>query len=242
MPLTHVAKGLLARDIIRDRRIEPSECEVFDRALAYFFYGRPAYRVSGDGAIRDAATCPFCFIFDPSIIDRAQAIHAFDTGAFDRRMYNHVLMEEMQVGDFSLERDTRRPNRLIRCVFGDRETYFEGDTSKIPTPDEITEQGDFLARAYIKLLRSEGRNEVDDRICTIEVTFGDPVLLDGALLAVVVPDILWNDKQKTVWLADLDASGVEVLPFRFSVGREPAYHQALIEQEVRAYYAKNQYL
>ena len=240
MPLTHIAKGLIAKDIIREGKIEPKDCPVFARPLAYFFYGRPAYRVAGDGAIRDAATCPFAFIFEPNTIERAQAIHAFDTGAFHNRMYNHVLMEEMQIDDFSLERESRRVNRLVYCVFRNLSNYYDGDTSKIPEPNQIAAKGDFLAQAYIKLLRAEGRNEADDRICTIEVTLGEPLSLDGNLMAIVVPDMLWNDSEKTNWIAEVEKGGVDILPYRFSIGRESGHYHALIEQEIRHYYTKRE--
>src|SRR6266478_2411608 len=104
MPLTHITKGIGAEDIITAGQISPADCAVFGEPLAYFFYGRPAYRVSGDGAVKIEAACPFCFVFNASLIDKAKAIFAFDTGAFSKRLYNHILVEEMDVEDFSLER------------------------------------------------------------------------------------------------------------------------------------------
>jgi hypothetical protein len=240
MPLTHVCKGLIAGDIIRDGRIEPAECSVFGRSLAYFFYGRPAFRVKGDGPIRNYAACPFCFIFDPRMIDRAHAIHAFDTGAFGARLYSHVIMDEMQIEDFSLERKADRPNRLIKAVFGNRKAYFDGDTMNIPDPASIAPAGEFLVRTYIDLVKSVGRNEPDDRVGSIEVTFGDPVPLNGNLLAVVVPDILWNDKDKANWLAALSGAGVKILPFHFLQGREPEHHHATMEVEIRNYFTSRE--
>jgi hypothetical protein len=242
MPLTHICKGLIARDVIREGQVSPSLCPVFDRSVAYFFYGRPAYRVSGDGAIRDAAACPFCFIFDPKTISNAQNVHPFDTGAFQARMFNPAIMDEMAIQDFALGTDHTRPNRLIQCLYQDRAGYFEGDTRRIPPADEITSEGDFLARAYIRLVRSEGRNEVDDRVCTIEVTMGEPLDIEGALMAVVVPDILWNERERTPWIANLAEQGVEIRPFLFSIGRAPDHHHAMIEQEIRLLYAERGYL
>ena len=48
LPLTHVTKALLANDIIRDGHIRPAKGELFTAPQAYLFYGRAAYRVSGD--------------------------------------------------------------------------------------------------------------------------------------------------------------------------------------------------
>src|SRR5215217_5621888 len=82
MPLTHITKGIGAEDIIRSGSVSPTHCDVFDEPLAYFFYGRPAYRVTGDGAIRVEAACPYCFIFSSALIETATDIYAFDTGPF----------------------------------------------------------------------------------------------------------------------------------------------------------------
>ena len=48
MPLTHITKGIGAEDIIKAGEIKPVDCAVFNQPLAYFFYGRPAYRISED--------------------------------------------------------------------------------------------------------------------------------------------------------------------------------------------------
>ena len=127
MPLTHITKAIVAADISKSGNIDPTDCDVFSRPLSYFFYGRPAYRISGDGAIKVEAVCPCCFIFDADLINKAEAIFAFDTGAFSKRLYSHMLPEEMNVEDFSLGTDTSRPNKLIMKSFGSRLAYFQGD-------------------------------------------------------------------------------------------------------------------
>jgi hypothetical protein len=236
MPLTHVCKSLIANDIVREGRIEPKECDVFSRSLAYFFYGRPAYRTNGDGPIKNPAACPMCFIFDPKMLDRAHAVHPFDTGAFNARLYKYTVMDEMNIQDFTLGRGVTAPNKLIKAIYGSRDVYFDGDPSKIPTPDKISAAGELLVRTYVALVRSDGRNEADDRVGTIEVTFGDPVPLEGNLIAIVIPDILWNDKDKSDWLKELSRTGVDILPFRYSGGRHPEHYHDMIEVEVRAYF------
>lgn len=118
MPLTHVTTGIYAEDVIRHGAIEPKPGPVFDEPLAYYFYGRPAYRLAAEGSVRVEASCPYCFTFDSALISNAEAIHAFDTGAFAKRTYNHVLVEGMEIADFSVEKDQQRPNKLIAGVFG----------------------------------------------------------------------------------------------------------------------------
>ena len=236
MPLTHIAKGITAEDIIRSKHINPSDDGIFDKPLAYFFYGRPAYRVSGDGSIRIEAACPFCFIFKPELIEEAAALHAFDTGAFNNRMYKSKLMEEMSVEDFSLEKSHVRANKLISSVFITKLNYFNADTTSIGDADSHADSWDFLARGYLELIKSKGRNEPDDRICSIEVVFSDIVKIEGNLKAIVVPHTLWDERKKAPWLAKLSNDGVKIAPYAFIPGRHPEYYLALLEESVRGLY------
>jgi hypothetical protein len=238
MPLTHISRGIGAEDIIRSGSVNATDCEVFNEPLAYFFYGRPAYRISGDGAIKVEAACPYCFIFDARLIKKAKSILAFDTGAFERRLYKHILADEMNVEDFSLECDETRPNRVIAAVFSSMRTYFDGDTTKMVAPDQGAEAWEFHARAYLHLLASRGRNEPDDRICSIEVVFGEAVPLAGNLKAVVVPHTLWDGEKRAPWLDALHNNGVEIAPYVFVPGRHPEHYHAHLETAVREVYER----
>ena len=238
LPLTHISKSLIAEDIVQCGALEVDMCAAFKRPLAYLFYGRPAYRVGGDGAIKLPSACPTCFIFDPALIDKALAIHAFDTGAFHARMFKHALMEEMTVDDFSLEQDTSRLNKLIHAVFGSPEDYFDG----VVTDDSVDRKSDkweFLAQSYLSLLVSRGRNEPDDRIGSIEIVFDQNIPLDPHLKAVIVPHVIWDGGNGAPWLVALSEAGVKVLPYHFVPSRNPEYYNALIESEVRRYYREN---
>lgn len=236
MPLTHITKGLGAEDIIRDGCIKPEIVSASKEPLAFFFYGRPAYRISGDGAVKVEAACPYCFVFAETLINKANNIYAFDTGAFEKRMYKHVLLDEMNVEDFSLETDFSRPNKIIAKIFPSRLEYFEGDTTKLVNPDAGANAWDFLPRAYLQLLSSPGRNEPDDRICSIEVVIGEDVLLENNLRAIVAPHTLWSKGSKAPWLEKLNKLGVQIAPYNFVPNRHPEHYHALLETAVRDLY------
>jgi len=238
MPLTHITKGIRAEDIIRTGNVRVYKDEQITEPTAYFFYGRPAYRVSGDGAVKVEAACPYCFVFDAGLILKAKSIHAFDTGAFANRLYKHILMDEMDVQDFSLEREEKRPNRLIARVFPSMKTYFDGGVTKAATPEKGADAWEFHARAYLQLLASPGRNEPDDRICSIEIVFGDAVPLEGNLKAIVVPHTLWSEDAKAPWLEELNKKGVEIAPYIFVPLRHPEHYHALLETTVRDLYIR----
>jgi hypothetical protein len=217
-------------------RFNPRAARFFGETLAYFFYGRPAYRVSGDGAIKVEAACPYCFIFNASLIHRARAIFAFDTGAFENRLYKHVFLEEMKVADFSLQKDETRPNRLIGTVFETRGKYFDGDVSQVRNLEAAIPKWRHHVHAYLDLISSRGRNEPDDRIYSIEVLFSVPIPLEGNLLAVIVPHTILEGHQQAPWLEALQAKAVTLTPYPFVPGRGPEYYQAQLESIVRELY------
>ena len=235
LPLTHITRGLVAGDIMRAGRVAPDEpCEPHDRSYAFFFYGRPAYRLANADVVKLEASCPHCFIFREKLIERSNQIYAFDTGAFGARLYKHVLDDQFRVDDFKSGGDVSRPNRLIQATFGSQEAYFEGDRTRVDI--SAAESHEMEARSYLELIASPGRNEPDDRICSIEVAFADPVPLAGALEAIVVPHTLWKCDSPSPLLQELSSSGVKVIPYDFIPGRHPEHYHTLLEAAVRRYY------
>jgi hypothetical protein len=232
MPLTHITSGVSADDIARNDKISTAQCRVFEEPLAYFFYGRPAYRVGPDEVVKVEAACPYCFVFDDALIHEAKAIFAFDTGAYERRLYAHTMTEEMKVEDFSLEKSTERPNKIIARIFSTKQAYIKGDTTGVAPSSQLAEPWEFHARAYLDLITSRGRNEPDDRICSIEVLFGSDVPLHGRLRAVVVPHTLWGGERKAPWLTTLADRKVEVVPYEFIPNRHPEHYHAQLEAAV----------
>jgi hypothetical protein len=232
LPLTHITRGVVAEDIIREGRVRPSECPVFGEPLAYFFYGRPAYRNGKESVIKAEALCPYCFIFKPELLDRAKSVFAFDTGAFDARLYSGIIASEMEVNDFQLEGKSA-PNRLISLVFGSQLAYFVGDTRVVSAKANPHE---FHAKAYLDLILSPGRNEPDDRVFTIDVLFKDPIALSGVLMALVLPHTLWSNDVKAPWLESLATTGIRIIPYEFIPGRSPEHYHTLMELAVKEFY------
>jgi hypothetical protein len=235
LPLTHITRGVIAEDIIRESHVRTSDCPVFGEPLAYFFYGRPAYRIGREIVIKAEALCPYCFIFKPELLDRAKSVFAFDTGAFNARLFSGVIASEMEVNDFRLEGKSA-PNRLIALVFGSQQAYLVGDTRVVSAKANPHE---FHAKAYLDLLLSPGRNEPDDRVFSIEVIFGDSVGLSGLLMAVVLPHTLWSNGVKAPWLGSLADTGAEIIPYEFIPGRAPEHYHTLMEMAVKDFYERS---
>lgn len=242
LPLTHITKGLAADDILRSGKVQPANCDTLNGQYAFFFYGRPAYRVNQDKVIKLEVSCPYCFIFSPTLISRANKFYAFDSGAFGARMYSHVLDDEFNIEDFALSNDPDRLNKLVSAIFNDQAAYYHADRTKMSSVDEVTLPHEHAARAYIELLQSPGRNEPDDRICSIEVVFADPVTLAGNVLAIVVPHTIFDTRKANPLLAKFVESDIDILPYSFIPNRHPEYYQTLMESEILAYYKLKRFI
>ena len=233
LPLTHITGGVGASDILDDRRISPQQCKVLNEEVAYTFYGRAAYRVGLAGSINLEAYAPFCFVFDGKLLQKAHKAYPFDTGAYDARMYKPYITDTISYEDFSMSANSKTLNKLISTVFQKKENYFEADKREIPHNDEISNPDDIFARIYLSLIRSQGRNEPDDRVCSVEVVFREPLFIDEYLTAVIIPDSYWNVNYKSDSIAPLNDTGVVVRPYSFIPGKSPDHYHALIESELR---------
>jgi hypothetical protein len=228
LPLFHTTRGVIAEDVIRAMTLTPSPCSHFDQPLSYFFYGRPAYRVSTDNVVKSERFCPFSFVFKPELAQLAAATHAFDTGAFFKRLYQGIVGEDIRINDFQLL-GTDAKNRLISAVFKAREAYIRGDTREILAEMPSVEAYEFHARAYLDIILAPGRNEPDDRVFTIELVIAHAVSLAQWLMAVIVPHTMCGTNSTPEWIKPLLEGGVKIIPYEFLPGRSPEYYHALLE-------------
>lgn len=236
LPLTHITRGVIAEDIIRHSKLEPRECPVFERPLAYFFYGRPAYRVGANGVVKTESLCPFCFIFKPELIDLADALFAFDTGAFIAQMYSKTVSHEMTVADFRLK-GPDSANRLISAVFGTLPAYFEGLIGTVTAARSF-----FHANAYLDLIRSPNSDQPDDRLCSIEVIVNKAITLSDWLLALALPHTLLTGPDEASWLQKLRKTPAQILGYQYLPGRHPEHYHSKMVDVVRSFYEVRKYL
>lgn len=242
LPLTHITRGLTADDVLRSGRVQPNHCDVLKETYAFFFYGRPAYRVGNSDVVKLEVACPYCFLFSPRLLKRANKFYAFDTGAFGNRLFGHVVDEDFKVQDFALSNQPERLNKLIAAAFGQRGDYLRGDRAKVRLPDDAAMAHEHAARTYLELLRSPGRNEPDDRVCSIEIVFADPVSLEGDLLAIIAPHTVCETAESNPLMGDILKAGVELVPYDFIPNRHPEHYHTLLEIQVMEYYRRKGFL
>ena len=233
LPLTHITLARFARDILSDGRIEPRSCKVLGRAVAYFFYGRAAYRVGGDETVSTESRLPICFILKSDLIRQSNDVYPFDSGAFEGSLYKDYMGHEFQLSDFSLAGEPLLPNQLISTAYPSLEDYVSGNSENIVDPDEVSNRGDFEVQAYLKLINSEGSNTPDDRVGSIEVLFSDAVEIKDNLVCAIVPHTLMAPKLGAQWPKEQEDKGVKILTYEFLPKRRPEYFQAEIEKLFR---------
>jgi hypothetical protein len=238
LPLTHIAKAIIAEDIIRAGIVKPANCEVFKKPISYFFYGKPAYRVGGDGSIKTESACPICFIFKPETIQFAKNVYPFDTGAFAKRLYKAHVLDEMNVEDFQINPKEFQPDLVISALFNNPIDYLKGNSHALKSAEEITASYDFHAKALIGLAASKGRNEPDDRIFCVEIHLEEDLKLAGNLQAIIVPHTLWSTVTPTPWIKTLSLNHVEIETYNFVPNKHPEYYHGQIEAAVLLLYEK----
>lgn len=183
LPSMHSTACYNVENILRQGSISPTPCPVFHENLAYFFYGKPLYKVS---ASYDAATTsylhgPVCFIVD-SIKLKAKRIFPFDSGAFDKGMYEKFLPGSAKKDEYELSSDISLVPRYIELFFGNNNAYRQGQS--FPHPDVETST---VAYSLAGLLGAAGAMDFDGRSRTVEISSGNEVSLSDCVNAIIIP-------------------------------------------------------
>jgi len=241
LPLTHVTKAINLEKIVNGQTLNPSKCKNFQTELLYTFYGRAAYRVGGDGAIRNEALSPVCMVFNGELIERSHDVFPFDTGAYKNRMYKHHLGDELNLKDYAIGDNVELPNQLIQTLYSGVDKYFDADSRVLPERLEITQPSDMSAGVYLDLVKSVGRNEPDDRVGSIEVLLSDSVKLADHLRCIILPDA-FDIEDDGDWLKKLRLMGCQIRFYKYVPGKDPEYYHCHLEAELRKFFIENNHI
>ena len=91
-------------------------CPVFAEDLLYFFYGRPAYRVTEEPMSKSSAL-PVVLLFDPQIVDSGKRLFPFDTGAFHANRLDNWMDPEMKLPHFEMECGSDAVLRFVAALY-----------------------------------------------------------------------------------------------------------------------------
>ena len=182
LPLMHSTTCENAENILENNLLSATHCGVFGTDLLYFFYGKPAYRVSSK--ISDPSTsytlAPCCFILNPEKI-KPKHIFPFDTGAFAKNWYDEITKMRTKMDEYELSNCIDDIPQFVCMFYKNNQNYLTGRVSV--APDVATT---IAVQALIDLLGSSGFLKFDDRARTIEISTGEDIELSEVMEAIIV--------------------------------------------------------
>lgn len=179
-----------AESILENNMLSTSYCKVFDTNLLYFFYGKPAYRVSAKYSDSSSSyiLAPCCFIINPTTI-KPLHIFPFDTGAFAGDRYDEITKLQTQMSAYELSNCINDIPKFICMFYENNANYMEGIDSI--APEYITT---IAAQALTNLFRSSGFLKYDDRARTVEVSTSENIRISDVVEAIIVPKPFLRNK------------------------------------------------
>lgn len=237
LPLIHSTECFKARQIASDGNLRTSKCDVFEDALLYFFYGRPAYRSRGGvKPSTEAELCPVCFVVKPDAISgQIHRVFPFDSGASATGKFAPYVTEST-FEDFEINGSLESVRRLVALFFETNGNYYLGrarDLTGKQWPDDETE-------CYYGLISHAGKEWYDERRSAVECQIRDDVALHGNVLAVVLPTAFLEDQAMREKIeGEWDAKLIKYPTYHGSI---PSHYHAVIRDRLHGFLEKGGYL
>lgn len=237
LPLVHVTAAWPAKEIIRDRKLLASHCDVFDAEMLYFFVLRPAYRSKfGDKESHQLSRFPVAFVLRPEAVHSPKHVYPFDTGGAAKGAFATQADKYVQLEDYGLEPTHAAAVAHIGWAFGSLEAYFEGRL-RDGIQDEV-KPFESVVVSFIDIARMgvEGSNEHDKRASTVELAASHNVDLADNLLLVILPKQLLEANAPL--LDALKTLNADIEPYDWQPNRAPDEFQKDILRISREWYRR----
>lgn len=231
LPFTHVCDAFTFRNIFHDHAIKPRHCEVFDKELVYFFYGKPAFKVSNDtNSSQMMALNPVCFVIDAEKVTGICAIYPFDSGAFKNGLFTNYVHKKSKIDDFAIKPNLDSLKKFIGYFYHSNTSYYDGvvklTNSEVPSMSYEIE--------FIHSIFSAQRPEkFDERCQVVEVQSSNEIRLENQYVkAIVVPGTLMDNPRLASFILSNDIDYIT-----YDVGRAtPQQLSGVISEKVKTFY------
>lgn len=197
LPLTHVTGAMTFIKIISQNSetstLLATKCGVYNEAILYMFYGRPAYRpFPGVLSTSLPEFRPICFLIRPEAAIKIARVVAFDSGAFANNLYERHHGTQTKLTDFEVGNSVEDAARLVSTFFGSNHAYYLGR----PRKNVQLSPTDFGPHTYYAIISDMGKTKIDGRKATIEIQHSENIPLNKeTVMAVALPtDFLENDE------------------------------------------------
>ncbi|EGU55814.1 hypothetical protein VINI7043_11876 [Vibrio nigripulchritudo ATCC 27043] len=193
LPLVHNCDAHTFRSILSSNQLKVSNCDTFvGDTLSYFYYGRPAYRVTKDtDSTSINSLFPVCFVVSPPDSLKLRRVFPLDSGAFSADMFKEYFHKNTAVEDLSLKPELESAGKVVSHFFGSNLNYFHSESK-----DVEVEAMDFEVQSYKELISSKSKTKYDDRRATIELQYGNDMNLDSSNVMMVVLPTCFMDSGK----------------------------------------------
>lgn len=241
--ICHICDIDCFRSILRTNELEANsefkyvKDESADR-VSYFFYGRPAYRISEpEEPNQILAYCPVCFVLKYDDSTSIKRIFPFDTGEFhsDVSDYFRFFHKSRKLIDFELNSHVDTPAKVVKLFYGDNTNYYNIEPVKdLKIPGLLLE-----VLEYYDLIRDRGKNRLDDRKATVELQVDINISISERNLEyIVIPYRYLDDdevkaKLTSDWCLPLDKIGTYT-----QIAGSPIQYASVIIEKVQEYYKK----
>lgn len=126
--LVHLTQLVGLQEILKDGAIRSRPSSVFQKNLAYFYYGRPSYKQeTGSPSFFSA---PVAIVLPVDNLPASAKLYPFDTGSI-RRYWQDQRRDELRLSDFECPWSRDAPRDLVRTLFGSNKAYLMGDVRKL---------------------------------------------------------------------------------------------------------------
>jgi len=147
------------------------------KKAVYSFYGLPRYL-----GFKLFFTRPVVLVFSHKMIENADKIYPFDSGAFQNKIYNPHL-KGYSIDDFCIagRNKSTKIDKLVALFFGDSNGYLDG------SPVKCSFSKDKIEHDLIKLYADDPPCASDERKKTFEAIFYGNIKINKHLCKVVMP-------------------------------------------------------
>lgn len=237
LPLVHTCDGQHFRAILIRNKILPTLCPVFDEDLAYFFYGRPSYRVNNKGmSSASMSNFPVCLVIEPEQVLNVESIYPFDTGAYSVDLYKDVVHRSAKVEDFKFKSTFDFVKKFISLFYETNENYYYG---KVKINEADIPPMSFELKSIYSLAANKGATVADDRCSAIEVQSRKGLqILPNVIKAAILPSMVLEDEIVSNYLYDM---GIESIPYE-TMQWDPSTVTPLIINQLNDYYKQEEIL
>lgn len=237
LPLVHTMLWSGLFRLLREPRLSPELCDVFQEHLVYLFYGRPAYRSSRPNPSQpttDIAFCPVCFVFKPyTLVTPIRRVYPFDTGAACEGLFEpHIAQANWQ--NYGLSSVIESARRYTHMFFRTNRNYYLA-SPRVPPPT-----GGPGVSTLHALLTWNGVAGYDDRRSAVEVQVASPIALRDALLAVILPGaFLGQDDIRRAVFEEWRTYPITYPTYR---GASPSEYYGVIRDRLERFLSEGSYL